>query len=113
MNIFRKLQALLRYCQAVRLADKAYASTGERHYVMPVSGSKCKLIVMDRRNFRILKRKHYASAEARIADLERECFYCTPYRNGTGALSEDARLRKKNSYFAWSQFCNSRRARSV
>lgn len=101
MNIFQRLKATLRYKEAVRKADEAHVKTGERYYVMPVYGSKGKLIITDRRNFRIMKKKGYISRDARVLHLEKECFYCTPYRNGSGKLMpEDAEIRRQ-SYMAW------------
>lgn len=102
MNIFRKFKASLRLREAVKMADKAHNRTGQRYYVMPQhhSGGK-KLIVMDRYNFRRLKLKHYIHTDARIFDLVRECFYCTPYRNGNQFLSKENRKKKVIQYFAW------------
>lgn len=102
MNIFRKFKASLRLREAIRMADKAHAQTGQRYYVMPQhhSGGR-KLIVMDRYNFRRLKLKHYIHSEARVLDLERECFYCTGYRDGNQYLSTADRKKKILQYFAW------------
>lgn len=102
MNIFRKFKASLRLREAVKMADQAHCQTGNRYYVMPQhhSGGK-KLIVMDRYNFRRLRMKHYIHHEARVIDLVRECFYCTPYRNGANNLSPLERKKKVIQYFAW------------
>lgn len=104
MNIFQKLKATLRYDEAVRKADEAHEKTGNRYYVMPVYGSKGKLIVIDRPNFRIMKKKGYISRDARVFHLEKECFYCTPYRNGSNGSGKlmpgDAEIRRK-SYMTW------------
>lgn len=101
MNIFQRLKATLRYDEAVRKADEAHEKTGNRYYVMPVYGSKGKLIITDRRNFRIMKKKGYINKDARVFHLEKECFYCTPYRNGSGKLMpEDAEIRRQ-SYMRW------------
>lgn len=102
MNIFQRISATLRLREAIKLADKAYAETGKRHYVMPSYGSGGKkLVVMDRFNFRRLKLKHYVNHQARISDLVRESFYFTPYRNGDQYLSESDRKKKAEQYFAW------------
>lgn len=34
-------------------------------------------------------------------NLEAECFYCTPYRNGMGELSPMAKSLKRESYYSW------------
>lgn len=101
MNIFKKFRASLRLFEAIRQADKAYEETGERHYVMPTSGKSGQLIIMDRRNFRKLKHKGYITKNANIGDLEKECFYCTPYRNGEGAMPDMVVRMKKQEYFKW------------
>ena len=94
MNIIKKLRASIRLNEAVVQADKAHEETGERYYVMP-NGKSGKLIIMDRFNFRKLKQKGYLSRSTFVNDLERECFYCTPYKNGSGALPEFTQKKKK------------------
>ena len=87
--------------EAVRQANKEHASTGNRYYVMPTSGTSGNLVIMDRANFRKLKQKHYISHKATQMNLEAECFYCTPYRNGMGELSPMAKSLKRESYYSW------------
>ena len=99
MNFFQNLQAGLMYREAVRKADRAHNSDGGRYYVMP--SAEGKLIIMDRKNFRIFKNKHYISHQAKVKDLERECFYCTPYRNGTGELPPLVIAIKRKQYLDW------------
>lgn len=101
MNIFMKIKATLRLREAMRQAEEAHGENGQRYYVMPTSGTSGQLIIMDRDNFRKLKQKHYISYSTFVSDLERECFYCTPYRNGTGELSAVAIAMKKKQYFSW------------
>ena len=97
MNIFKRFRAVLRIKEAARQADKAHKETGERYYVMP-NGNSGKLIIMDRFNFRKLKQKRYMSPKVFVDDLERECFYCTPYRNGDGALPKEVVKMKCRQY---------------
>lgn len=97
MNIFKRFRAALRIKEAARQADKAHKQTGERYYVMP-NGNRGKLIIMDRFNFRKLKQKRYVSPKVFVNDLERECFYCTPYRNGNGALPKEVVKMKCRQY---------------
>ncbi len=99
MNIFRQFFAYLRLREAVRKADAAWRASGSRHYVIPSAGRK--LLVMDRNNFRILKRKGYISKTAILSDALRECFYHTPHRDGSGRISEAMRLFKIKQYFSW------------
>jgi hypothetical protein len=100
MNIIKKIKASLRLREAIRKADKAFEETKERHYVMPTTKEE-QLIIMDRKNFRILKQKHYISNKKSIYDLEKACFYCTPYANGNGKLSKEDIALKKQAYLKW------------
>ena len=100
MNIFKRFRAVLRLKEAVRQADKAHKETGERYYVMP-NGNSGKLIIMDRFNFRKLKQKRYVSHNVFVSDLERECFYCTPYRNGNGNLPKEVINMKRCQYIEY------------
>lgn len=101
MNIFKKIKATLRLNEAMRQADKAHNENGNRYYVMPTSGTSGQLIIMDRNNFRKLKHKGYVSNRTFVRDLEKECFYCTPYRNGTGELPSAVVALKRKQYFSW------------
>lgn len=99
MNIFQQFFAYLRLREAVRKADEAWRRTRKRHYVLP--GANRSLIVMDRANFRILKRKGYISQKAFAHDAMLESFYFTPHGDGSGWLSEKDRRRKVRQYFSW------------
>lgn len=101
MNIFKKIKTSIILHEAVRKADKAHNENGQRYYVMPTSGTSGQLVVMDRNNFRKLKQKHYINNNTFVKDLEVECFYCTPYRNGAGELSAEAVALKRKQYFSW------------
>ena len=98
-NLFRRFFQYLRYREAVKKADKAHAQTGERYYVMPTVNGK--LIVMDRANFRIMKKKHYLNQNAKVRDLINESFYMTPYRLGNGYLDKKGRRIKLLLYYSW------------
>lgn len=100
MNIFKRIRSALRFNEAVRQADKAHRETGERYYVMP-NGNTGKLLIMDRFNFRKLKQKGYINRKASVSDLEAECFYCTPYSNGTGELPHGIGALKRKEYMDW------------
>lgn len=101
MNIFKKFRASLRLREAIRQADEAHKETGERYYVMPTSGNSGQLIIMDRYNFRKFKQKGYISRKASISNMEQECFYCTPYRNGKDGLSVFILKMKRKAYYSW------------
>jgi hypothetical protein len=98
MNIFH-FKDYLRFREAVKMADEAYSKTGQRHYVMYNSNGG--LIVLDRKNFRIMKQKHYIGKDVTIDQLARECFYYTPYGNGTAALDPQVADTKRKNYYAY------------
>ncbi len=97
----------LRYREAVKQADNAHEKTGERYYVMPVhptrndKSNKTSLIILNRNNFRKMKKKHYINHNATQRDLVNECFYCTTYSNGNGYLDEAGRKVKLANYFSY------------
>lgn len=101
MNIFRKIRASLRLTEAIKRAEQAFNETGERYYVMPTTGNKGELVIMDRRNFRKMKQKGYIYHDVKVTDLERECFYCTSYRNGDGFLPDFIVNMKRKEYYRW------------
>ena len=102
-NPFVHLKDYLRYREAVRKADQAHAESGERYYVMPSVDAEGnpKLVIMDRFNFRKLKQKRYISHKATVQDLKRECFYHTPYRDGTDPMDKFAICFKKEMYYSY------------
>lgn len=88
----------LRYINAVQMADEAYEHDQDRYYVMPSMDNK--LLVMDRKNFRHLKRKGYIAKNATIQNAIDECFYFTP-RIGSEGISEQVRKQKYSEYKNW------------
>ena len=101
MNIFQQFFAYFRLREAVRKADEAHRLSRRRFYVLPGAGGS--LVVMDRANFRILKRKGYIAPNAFVSDAAFESFYFTPHADGSGRLSGPARRRKARQYFSWYQ----------
>ena len=97
----RKSELRFRLREAVRQADEKHKETGERYYVMPAGGKKGQLIIMDRKNFRKLKQKGYINHNTFVGDLERECFYCTTYGNGSAMLPSAVIALKRKQYFSW------------
>lgn len=89
--------------QATENAKKAFRETGERCYVMPYAGrtGKPQLLIIDRKNFRRLKHKGYISPEARLYHVQHECFYATPYRNGSEELSPEGVKALADAYYKW------------
>lgn len=102
MNFFVKICAALRLREAIKKAVTEHLRTGDRYYVLPCMGSKGrKLIIINRRNFRKLKMKHYIPSNARVSHLLSECFYHTPYGNGYLPIHPKEQARKSRQYFAW------------
>lgn len=102
MNVFKRLNAYLRLREAVRQANEAWQRTGKRYYVMPTFDRSRRLIVMDRQNFRKLKRKRYINNSAAISDMIEESFYFTPCTaQGDGYLSDKDRRRKVINHYSW------------
>lgn len=110
MNFFKKFLASLRLYEAIRMANDAHSKDGERYYVMPTSGKSGQLVIMNRTNFRKLKQKHYIKLNSSVYDLETKCFYCTPYKNGTGKLSHDIIKMKRKFYYSWLNSINKKKA---
>lgn len=98
MNPYYELKDYLRYFKAVQMADDAYAHDQDRYYVMPSMDNK--LIVMDRKNFRNLKRKGYIAKNATMQNAIDECFYYTP-RIGSEGIPEPMRKQKYGEYKNW------------
>lgn len=98
MNIFKKFKAYLRFREAVRQADNAYAQTNQRHYVLPTPDGM--LIIMNRKNFRGLKRKGYIDRRAYVLGLEEGCLYCTPYGNGKRGMDDTTKQMRYKRYLS-------------
>ncbi len=100
-NPFRRFKGQLRLREAIKTADKQHALTGHRFYVIPMAGPSKTLIVTDRRNFRLLKLKHYIPSGASIAYLEAKCFYATPYKDGSRRFSPERIRVGRENFLRW------------
>lgn len=100
-NFIRHFKDYLRLRAAIKKADEQHAKDGDRYYVTPSLNGQ--LLIMDRKNFRKLKQKHYIEKNVTLNDLRRECFYHTPYSNGTDAMPDEERKLRAASYYSW---CN-------
>lgn len=98
-NAFYCLKDYLRYRKAVMMADDAHAKDGDRYYVMPSMDGK--LLVMDRKNFRALKRKGYIQKNATMQSAIAECFYYTSRIGGAEVMPEHVRTMKYSEYKSW------------
>ena len=97
-NAWNDFKDYLRYRKAVQMADDAHAKDQDRYYVMPSMDGK--LLVMDRKNFRILKKKGYIAKNATIQNAIDECFYFTPRLNDVGMV-EPVIKERYEEYKKW------------
>lgn len=101
MNLFKRIFYSFRLKKAIQLADDSHANDGERYYVIPSTEKGIKLIVLNRRNFRILKSKGYISRKASVMNLDSESFYATPYRDGSRTPSQFELDLRRQAYLFW------------
>lgn len=99
MNVFKKFKAYLRFREAVKQADEAYQKYNHRFYVLP--DHKGNLIIMDRRNFRIMRRKHYISRLASVPELSFRSVYHTPDAKGEGGVAVEEHKTKFKEYISY------------
>ena len=95
---YYNLRDYLRYREAVEMADAAHEKDSDRYYVMPSMDGK--LIIVDRKNFRLLKRKGYISKTATMGSTITECFYFTQNVQRI-PISEEWRKKKYDQYKEW------------
>ena len=99
MNIFKKFRAYLRFREAVRQADAAHKKSHQRFYVLP--DNRGNLIIMDRRNFRLMRRKRYISRAASVPELSFKSIYFTPNAKGEGGVPQEDIKTKFASYVSY------------
>lgn len=103
IRLIKRLKAKMVYSKAVRMAESASANdNGNRYYVMP-STVRGKVIIFDRSQFRILKRKHYIKESMKMQDCVKNCFYHTRDKAGNAMhplLVEKGRKR----FLQWSLY---------
>ena len=91
----------LQFREAIDKAEKAHIKYGPRYYVLPSADGK--LVVVDRKNYRILRRKHYIPQNNKMQDALDGCFYHTAHRNGNGLIPENVRRIKEEQYFMFKE----------
>jgi hypothetical protein len=97
MNIFKKLQAYLRFREAIRKADLAHSIDGKCYYVVPMVNGK--LLIMDGKNFNILRRKGFISRDTKTKDLKASCLYHTPHTRGAKGMSAERINANRQRYY--------------
>lgn len=99
MKLFKKIKAFLQFREAVLKADEAHVKSGDRFYV--VNSKDGSLVIMNRKEFRKLKQKHYINRSVKIRQLEDMTVYHTPYANGYGEMSPEEIKLKRKTYIQW------------
>lgn len=99
MKFYRRFKAYLALREAIRKADNAYLDGGGRFYVLPSGDGK--LVVTDKKNFRMLKSKGYINRRATTQDALDECFYFTPFKDGHGCITPEIMAIKRRQYISW------------
>ncbi len=107
MNIFKKLKAFLRFREAVRKADEAHLMNRQRYYVIPASSDV--LLVVDRKNFRGLRRKNYINRSATVQHLREHSVYHTPDAREMGGVPTEFLKEKFRDYVRWIDAQNEKR----
>lgn len=98
-KFLKKLNARIRYDEAVNKANKAFEKTGNRQFVIPMQNGKA--LIVDRNNFRELKRKGYIGKNYTINDCMINAFYRTPLPNGTQAMTDEQIQRGMERFINW------------
>lgn len=93
-KFFRKIKARVIYYNAVRLAQRCHEHNGGRYFVVATTGGK--LLVMDKKNFRGLKRKHYLP-DIGTYEFTARCVYYTPNRSGV-PMGDELREKRKTQF---------------
>ena len=103
IRLLKRLKAKMVYSKAVRKAESASAKdNGNRYYVMP-STVRGKVIIFDRSQFRILKRKHYVKESMSMQDCVKNCFYHT--RDKAGNVMHPLLVEKgRKRFLQWSLY---------
>lgn len=99
LNLIRKFKSYLIYREAVAKAETLHSETGDRQFVIPSPDGS--LIIVDRRNFRLLKRKGYIEKDVRISDLIISSFYYTSDRSGRYPIPEHEIEIRKQKFYLW------------
>jgi len=102
MNKFHQIKSYLMYRWAVIMAEKQHRKDGHRYFVLPNIDKKIFLLVTDRANFRILRRKGYISPTMRMEDVFKKCFYYTNQKDGKGRVMTEEELKARQvAYQMW------------
>lgn len=95
---FKRVRCWMRYAEAVSQADAAHISDGDRYYVVPFNHGG-RLMVVNRHNFRLLKRKGYISTKKSMQDVQHGAFYYTANRAGVG-MDEATKKEREQLYYS-------------
>lgn len=89
------------YRKAVICADRMHRKNGgTRYYILP-STKRGKIIILDRTNVRLLKRKHYINDKMRMKDVENNAFYYSENKKHE-AMHELLKIKGRKRFIFWS-----------
>lgn len=83
---------------AIDKAEELYNKHQERFYVMPIGR---RLIVVNRSQFRQIKRNNFIDNKATTIDALRESFYFTPDKGGNSPMNKAILKKKKIMYIKY------------
>lgn len=86
--------------KACKEANSKFKHYGDRFYVL--GNTDRKLYVLNKRMFKAMRADGYIHGDMFVRDMEEQCFYHTPYRNGHGQLTPEKRKKKLQAY---DEFC--------
>jgi hypothetical protein len=98
MKIIKKVKARIAFTLAVRRAEDAHAKDSDRYFVLPSGDGK--LVIVDKMNFKRLKRKHYVGRNHTPSRLIDECFYYTA-NCFEGGMDKERVKKMRRSYTDW------------
>ena len=99
VNLIKRIKSELQFKKAVDEAEKAHEKNGGRFYVLPNKNGK--LLVLDRTNFRILKRKGYIKSNYNMNDVKRISFYYTSGQINDNMISDEEAALRKSFFLSW------------
>lgn len=98
-KFIKRIKARVMYYKAVEMAESRHAAERLQYYVISTENNQ--LVVANRKEFRQLKRKHYAP-QMTTKLLKSVCVYHTANACGEDTMSEEQRLTQR---LLWEKSC--------
>ena len=95
---YRTEKAKRNYKKAVTIADRHYATTGKRHFVIMLTNGR--LAIYNRQTFREHKKRNFLPnvKDVKMLDLLRDCVYRTPANAQDPGLPQNEANIRRNQY---------------